>query len=158
MRWSLAIRETVPIINWLKVRWNRQNLFKWKKSNVGLIDRFHQGIVNSMVLDMVLVTAMALLKDSWPIWPVPCHHKSEEKGEQSIIGEHSVLISENRWSMTLSGSRAGAQGAWWHMVHKETANQFDLLPIVTHPGASVIMCYTHWEGEALKRVKYCFSD
>ena len=29
--------------------------------------------------------------------------------------------------MTLSVSRAGAQGAWWYMVHKETANQFDLL-------------------------------
>ena len=28
----------------------------------------------------------------------------------SIIGENSVLISENRWSMTLSGSRTGAQG------------------------------------------------
>ena len=41
--------------------------------------------------------------------------------------------------MTLSGSRTGAQGARWYMVHKETANQFDLLQIVTYPGASVIM-------------------
>ena len=57
----------------------------------------------------------------------------------NIIGENSVLIPENQFSMTLSVSRAGAQGAWWYMVHKETANQFDLLQIVTYPGASVIM-------------------
>ena len=87
---------------------------------------------------------MALFRDSWPIWPVLCHHKSKEKGEQlSIIGENSVLIPENQWSVTLSVSRSGAQGAWWYMVHKGTANQFDLLQIVTYPGASVIMWYTH---------------
>ena len=58
----------------------------------------------------------------------------------SIIGENSVLIPENQWSMT---QLVHKQGALCYMVHKETANQFDLLQIVTYPGASVIMWYTH---------------
>ena len=80
---------------------------------------------------------MALLKDSWPIWPVPCHHKSEGNGEHYW----RELSFDPREPMKYDS--AGAQGAWWYMVHKETANQFDLLQIVTYPGASVIMWYTH---------------
>ena len=65
----------------------------------------------------------------------------------SIIGENSVL---NRWSMTLSGSRTGAQG--------------DSKPVWSTPdrhiswGQCDYVMYTSREGEALDRVKYCFSD